>query len=89
MKYVKAGKQSVITRLLQQLSEISTAPARTYPLPKEHLGLPSLQAASLSITVLSPSRLYMLPKSKIQPVFSFSGQCTSPPPFPSMFPITA
>ena len=37
MQYVKAGKQSVITRLLQQLSELSTAPARTYPLPLEGL----------------------------------------------------
>ena len=70
MQYVKAGKQTLITRLLQQLSVKSTAPARTYPLPVELLNLPSLQASALSpsgspstssITVRSPSRAIKYP----------------------------
>jgi hypothetical protein len=66
MQYVKAGKQSLIERLLQQLSVISTAPATTYPLPEEHLGVPSLQAAALSITVLSSSRGYAVPNRPVE-----------------------
>ena len=70
MKYVKENNKSLITRLLQQLSVISTALAQTYPLEPERLILPSLQVSALSrsgspstssITVLSPSRVYALP----------------------------
>jgi len=65
MKYVKAHKQTLTARLLQQLSVISTAPAMTYSLEPEHLGVPSLEASALSITVLSPSRAYMLSAREI------------------------
>jgi hypothetical protein len=69
MQYVKAGKQILLARLLQQLSVMSTAPALRYPLPVEQLSLPSIQASALSpsgspltssITVLSPARAYAL-----------------------------
>ena len=43
MKYIKGNNQSLITRLLQQLSAISTAQALTYPHEPERLILPSLQ----------------------------------------------
>jgi hypothetical protein len=46
MKYVKENNRSLSTQLLQHLSVISTAPARTYPLPVEQLNLPSLQATA-------------------------------------------
>jgi hypothetical protein len=69
MRYLKAGNQTLLTRVLQQLSVMSTALALTYSLPVEQLNLPSLQASALSpsgspltssITVLSPSRAYVL-----------------------------
>ena len=37
MQYVKANKLPLNLRLLKPLSTISTAPARTYPLPAEGL----------------------------------------------------
>ena len=46
MKYVKENNRSLSTQLLQHLSVISTASARTYPLPVEQLNLPSLQATA-------------------------------------------
>jgi hypothetical protein len=46
MKYVKASKQSLTSRLLEHLSVISTAPAMTYPLLEEQVNLPSLQASA-------------------------------------------
>lgn len=61
MKYVRGDKKSLTARLLEHFSTLSTAPAVTYPLPEEHLGLPSLQVSALSITVLSPSRAYVMP----------------------------
>ena len=45
MKYIKGNTQSFITRLLQQLSAISTAPGAMFPLQEEHLGVPSLESA--------------------------------------------
>jgi hypothetical protein len=41
MKYIKGNTQSFITRLLQQLSAISTAPGAMFPLQEEHLGVRS------------------------------------------------
>ena len=65
MIYVKVHKQTLTVRWLQRFSVISTAPAMKYPLQEELIGLPSLQAASLPITVLSPSRAYRLPAPQI------------------------
>ena len=54
MQYVKANRNLLTSRLLERLSELSTAPVKpnSYPPFEEYVGLPSLQTSAPSPSAL-------------------------------------